>query len=74
MEFFKCSIEGEVYGTGVTKIEMGGAQRDGIKVDEVRKTSNTIREKGFNFDDDRILRGAWRNEPNPDMCTVDEFG
>ncbi|KAL6983575.1 Phospholipid-transporting ATPase 3 [Sarracenia purpurea var. burkii] len=68
MEFFKCSIGGEVYGTGVTEIEMGGAQRDGIKVDEVRKTSNTIREKGFNFDDARIMRGAWRNEPNPDMC------
>ncbi|KAH7856369.1 hypothetical protein Vadar_000649 [Vaccinium darrowii] len=68
MEFFKCSIGGEVYGTGVTEIEVGGAQRNGLKVDEVRKPANFTREKGFNFDDSRIMRGAWRNEPNPDMC------
>ncbi|XP_057482184.1 phospholipid-transporting ATPase 3-like isoform X1 [Actinidia eriantha] len=68
MEFFKCSIGGELYGTGVTEIEMGEAQRNGIKVDEVHKSSNTVREKGFNFDDARLMRGAWRNEPNPDMC------
>ena len=36
MEFFKCSIGGEAYGTGVTEIEMGGAQRSGIKVQEVQ--------------------------------------
>ena len=35
MEFFKCSIGGEVYGSGVTEIEQGGAQRNGIKVQEV---------------------------------------
>ncbi|KAG5522348.1 hypothetical protein RHGRI_034508 [Rhododendron griersonianum] len=68
MEFFKCSIGGEVYGTGVTEIEVGGAQRNGMKVDEARKSANVVREKGFNFDDARIMRGAWRNEPNPDMC------
>lgn len=66
MEFFKCSIGGEVYGTGLTEIETGGAQRSGKKVDE--KSSSSIREKGFNFDDARLMRGAWRNEPNPDMC------
>lgn len=32
MEFFKCSIGGEVYGTGITEIEMGGADRTGEKV------------------------------------------
>ncbi|KAI8528438.1 hypothetical protein RHMOL_Rhmol12G0148700 [Rhododendron molle] len=68
MEFFKCSIGGEAYGTGVTEIEVGGAQRNGMKVDEARKSANVVREKGFNFDDARIMRGAWRNEPNPDMC------
>ncbi|KAL7181751.1 hypothetical protein ACSBR1_040618 [Camellia fascicularis] len=71
MEFFKCSIGGEVYGTGVTEIEIGGAQRNGMKVDEfteVRKSSNMVREKSFNFDDARLMQGAWRNEPNPDMC------
>lgn len=35
MEFFKCSIGGETYGTGVTEIEMGGARRNGIILEEV---------------------------------------
>lgn len=35
MEFFKCSIGGEVYGTGITEIERGGTQRNGLKTDEV---------------------------------------
>ncbi|KAF5945304.1 hypothetical protein HYC85_015532 [Camellia sinensis] len=68
MEFFKCSIWGEVYGTGLTEIEIGGEQRSGIKVDEVRKASNSVHDKGFNFDDARLMRGAWWSEPNPDMC------
>ncbi|KAI8011208.1 Phospholipid-transporting ATPase 3 [Camellia lanceoleosa] len=38
MEFFKCSIWGEVYGIGLTKIEIGGEQRSGIKVDELTYT------------------------------------
>lgn len=68
MEFFKCSIGGEVYGTGMTEIEIGGAQRSGIKIDEARKSANTIHDKGFNFDDVRLMQGAWRNEPDPDSC------
>ncbi|KAI8008839.1 Phospholipid-transporting ATPase 3 [Camellia lanceoleosa] len=56
MEFFKCSIWGEVYGTGLTEIEIG-EQRSGIKVDEVRKSSNSVHDKGFNFDDARLMRG-----------------
>ena len=35
MEFFKCSIGGVVYGTGISEIERGGAQRNGLKSDEV---------------------------------------
>ncbi|XP_052173708.1 phospholipid-transporting ATPase 3 [Diospyros lotus] len=68
MEFFKCSIGGEIYGTGLTEIETGGAQKNGMKVDGVRKSSTAVHEKGFNFDDARLMQGAWRNEPNPDMC------
>ncbi|KAJ9554377.1 hypothetical protein OSB04_018422 [Centaurea solstitialis] len=68
MEFFKCSISGETYGTGVTEIEIGAAKRNGINVAEVQKPSHAVREKGFNFDDARLMHGAWRNEPNPDMC------
>ncbi|KAH7839597.1 hypothetical protein Vadar_006122 [Vaccinium darrowii] len=73
MEFFKCSIGGEIYGTGVTDIEwlVAGERTSGLKIDEVRRTSNAVREKGFNFHDDRLMRGAWRNEPNPDVCKVD---
>ncbi|XP_010272160.1 PREDICTED: phospholipid-transporting ATPase 3-like [Nelumbo nucifera] len=67
MEFFKCSIGGEVYGAGITEIERGGAQRNGTKV-EVQKTVSEEHEKGFNFDDARLMRGAWRNERNPDSC------
>ncbi|WCJ21754.1 Phospholipid-transporting ATPase 3 [Euphorbia peplus] len=68
MEFFKCSIGGEVYGSGVTEIERGGAQRNGVKVEETHKSASEVRDKGFNFDDERIMRGAWRNEPNSDAC------
>ncbi|KAI4383555.1 hypothetical protein MLD38_009381 [Melastoma candidum] len=67
MEFFKCSIGGEVYGTGMTEIEMDGIQRNGMKVD-IPKSTTAVHEKGFNFDDSRLMRGAWRNEPNPDSC------
>ncbi|XVE92539.1 hypothetical protein REPUB_Repub01dG0106200 [Reevesia pubescens] len=68
MEFFKCSIGGEIYGTGMTEIERVVAEQKGIKVQEVQTSTNPIREKGFNFDDVRLMRGAWRNEPNPDAC------
>ncbi|KAK4715680.1 hypothetical protein R3W88_014018 [Solanum pinnatisectum] len=67
MEFFKCSIGGEIYGSGITEIEMGTAQRSGTRV-EVQNSSNKAREKGFNFDDAWLMRGAWRNEPHPDSC------
>lgn len=36
MEFFKCSIGGEMYGTGITEIERGVAMQTGIKIQEVR--------------------------------------
>ncbi|KAG8091584.1 hypothetical protein GUJ93_ZPchr0012g19752 [Zizania palustris] len=70
MEFFKCSIGGEIYGTGITEIEKGGAERAGtwIDGDEGKRSTAAIHEKGFNFDDARIMRGAWRNEPNPEDC------
>ncbi|RDX79899.1 Phospholipid-transporting ATPase 3, partial [Mucuna pruriens] len=67
MEFFKCSIGGEVYGNGVTEIEKGIAERSGLKLEE-NISINALRERGFNFDDARLMRGAWRNEPNPDSC------
>ncbi|KAF7132165.1 hypothetical protein RHSIM_Rhsim09G0116600 [Rhododendron simsii] len=68
MEFCKCSIGGEIYGTGISEIQTKVAEQRGTKIDEVRKSSNAVYEKGFNFDDARLMKGAWRNEPNPDMC------
>ncbi|XP_029127441.1 phospholipid-transporting ATPase 3 isoform X3 [Cajanus cajan] len=67
MEFFKCSIGGEVYGKGLTEIEKGITERSGLKFEE-NISLNALRERGFNFDDARLMRGAWRNEPNPDSC------
>jgi hypothetical protein len=32
-----------------------------------------VRERGFNFDDARLMGGAWRNEPNPDSCKVNHI-
>ncbi|WOL18362.1 phospholipid-transporting ATPase 3-like [Canna indica] len=68
MEFFKCSIGGEAYGTGITEIEKGQAERLGKKLDEVKRSDTAIHDKGFNFDDARIMRGAWRNERDPEIC------
>ncbi|GLU03014.1 hypothetical protein SLE2022_202360 [Rubroshorea leprosula] len=67
MEFFKCSIGGEMYGTGITEIERGIAEQNGIKLQE-QKLTNAVHEKGFNFVDERLMRGAWRNEVNADAC------
>ncbi|CAN6318510.1 unnamed protein product [Urochloa humidicola] len=70
MEFFKCSIGGQMYGTGITEIEKGGAERAGIRIDddEAKRSASAVHEKGFNFDDARLMRGAWRNEHNPEAC------
>nr|GMD13415.1 phospholipid-transporting ATPase 3-like isoform X1 [Ipomoea batatas] len=78
MEFFKCSIGGEMYGTGVSEIEQGTSQRGGrrlelhyhsfLKYQQSQRSSKLVRERGFNFHDARIMQGAWKNEPNPDAC------
>lgn len=68
MEFFKCSIGGEVYGTGVTEVERAAAQRNGVKLEEVQRSTDSVHEKGFNFDDTRLMCGAWRNARDPDIC------
>lgn len=68
MEFFKCSIGGEVYGTGVTEVERAAAQRNGVKLEEVQRSADSVHEKGFNFDDTRLMCGAWRNARDPDIC------
>ncbi|GBG85508.1 hypothetical protein CBR_g40147 [Chara braunii] len=32
------------------------------------RSSDAIHEKGFNFDDKRLLKGAWRNESESEVC------
>ncbi|CAI5977694.1 unnamed protein product [Closterium sp. NIES-65] len=88
MEFFKCSIGGTLYGTGVTEIQRAMALRMGQPIQEDpasmyqdRKASQAevsplkptgsddpFKDRGFNFDDKRLLRGAWRNEPTAEIC------
>ncbi|KAJ7538191.1 hypothetical protein O6H91_11G037600 [Diphasiastrum complanatum] len=66
MEFFKCSIGGVMYGTGITEIQRAAARRTGAPLGE--SSDDAIHEKGFNFDDRRLMRGGWRSEPNPETC------
>ncbi|KAG5022324.1 hypothetical protein JHK82_018240 [Glycine max] len=53
----------------VTEIERGLAERNAMKIEENR-SPNAVHRRGFNFDDARIMRRAWRNEPNPNVCKV----
>lgn len=67
MEFFKCSIGGVMYGTGVTEIEKGAARRNGTSIEEGEKPKE-VHEKYFNFEDSRLMKGAWRHQASPELC------
>lgn len=69
MEFFKCSIAGVSYGTGVTEIERAAARRVGAAVPVAgdAAAAQQWRAPSFNFYDKRLLGGAWRNEARPDI-------
>lgn len=43
---------------------------DSLNSLQEHNSANSVHEKGFNFDDARLMRGGWRNEPNPDICKV----
>uniref|UniRef100_A0A9I9E593 Uncharacterized protein n=1 Tax=Cucumis melo TaxID=3656 RepID=A0A9I9E593_CUCME len=49
-----------------TDKEIGNIKQHIIK--RAHKSANAVQEKGFNFDDPKLMRGAWRNEPNSDIC------
>ncbi|XP_024380189.1 phospholipid-transporting ATPase 3 isoform X3 [Physcomitrium patens] len=68
MDFFKCSIAGTMYGTGITEIQRAAARRNGSLLEEISRSEDAICEKGFNFDDRRLMKGQWRNESNADVC------
>ena len=74
MEFLKCSIAGVSYGEGVTETELNTkARREGKTLAELAAyidvgTSGghkpvVPRERGMNFDDARVMDGAWRRQP-----------
>ena len=64
MEFFKCSIGGISYGTGVTEVERAAAERTGVQLDAYRLLqSERPLEKGYNLRDPRLEGGRWRQEP-----------
>ncbi|CAH1412999.1 unnamed protein product [Lactuca virosa] len=77
MEFVKCSIGGVAYGRGMTEVELALAKRknsgspgshggtSGSHGDDVMKLEKLI--KGFNFRDERIMKGEWVNEDNSDI-------
>lgn len=71
MEFFKMSIAGGSYGTGVTEIERAVAKRNGNPLPPpptLDARGNKIKsgpiEPGFNFRDDRVEDGAWMRLPD----------
>jgi len=37
---------------------------------QIPRSEDAKWEKGFNFDDRRLMKGQWRNERNPDVCMV----
>lgn len=45
MEFFKCSVGGETYGSGVSEIEMGVARQNAADIEEVCKCNLCTYEK-----------------------------
>lgn len=69
MEFFKCSIAGIAYGAGKTEVEWAlESKRPGGAVasqtdDAAEAKRAAAREKGFNFWDDRLMGGAWEQQP-----------
>ncbi|CAI5995733.1 unnamed protein product [Closterium sp. NIES-64] len=72
MDFFKCSIAGIAYGTGVTEVEKAAAQRMGQPIpDEDEETEGEEGvytplkplEKGYNMKDPRLDDLKWRTQP-----------
>jgi len=59
MEFFKCSIAGISYGRGHTEVERAIARRGGVETEAPEQ--HAPGPKGFNFRDERLMKGNWRS-------------
>ncbi|KAL8533454.1 hypothetical protein ACS0TY_009732 [Phlomoides rotata] len=74
MEFIKCSVAGTAYGYGVTEVEKAVAKRKGSPLIvkgkefvEPHDSPDRLAVKGYNFDDDRVVKGNWVNEQHADV-------
>jgi hypothetical protein len=70
MDFFKCSIAGISYGTGVTEIERATAKRLGKDLGAEATEEGGLSpwyEKGFNLNDPRLMGGTWLKEERSDV-------
>jgi len=63
MEFFKCTIAGESFGSGITEVERAVARRRGQELPDESNVHNPFREFGFNFFDGRLMDGMWMRHP-----------
>eukprot|EP00668_Euglena_longa_P002162 GGOE01002504.1.p1 GENE.GGOE01002504.1~~GGOE01002504.1.p1 ORF type:complete len:1264 (-),score=465.29 GGOE01002504.1:496-4287(-) len=82
MEYMKCSIGGERYGTGLTEIgaaALAAGRRDLIMAEDddplegVERPKDLVLEAGNNFWDPRLSDGAWQTLPEPQRMAVEKF-
>eukprot|EP01018_Ginkgo_biloba_P009003 Gb_36306 [translate_table: standard] len=70
MEFFKCSIAGVSYGTGVTEVQKAVLERAGEKIssdeEDIFHRQRTF-EKGFNLRDYRLENLRWQEAQRRDL-------
>lgn len=69
MEFHKCSIGGVIYGSDISEPQRVGTSTK-LPSEQIHEniSESKFHEKGFNFYDERLMGGAWRNEQNPEIC------
>lgn len=76
MEFIKCSIAGTAYGRNVTEVERARNRRNGLPLaydklsgcDHIEcSPDKEPHVKGFNFYDERIMKGSWVKESHADV-------
>ncbi|XP_057819664.1 phospholipid-transporting ATPase 3 isoform X2 [Cryptomeria japonica] len=70
MEFCMCSIGGIIYGSSLSDDQRSDTYGMRIPSEQlhVNRPKCEFYEKGFNFCDQRLMGGAWRNEENPEVC------
>lgn len=68
MEFFKCSIAGVSYGTGVTEVQKAVPERGGKKLPSNKEEIfRPTLQKGFNLRDHRLENLRWQEDQRPYM-------